>query len=249
MQNPISKIIPDPIKRSLWLHFRRLQYFGLERYCSVCESSLRFFLPVTSSNWNRSDAKCPICGSVERHRTGWYFLQKKTNIFSKSRKSILHIAPEKQFQERLKKNPCINYLSADLNSPHADVIMDITNIHFQDNSFDVIYCSHVLEHVPDDRMAMRELYRVLKSGGYGVFMVPISRNNKSTFEDPTIVDPEQRQKFFLHPNHVRLYSSDFKDRLQEEGFRVKHFNQSDIVDNINATKFGLKDDDVFLAIK
>ena len=99
------------------------------------------------------------------------------------------------------------------------VEMDITDIQYPDDSFDAIYCSHVLEHVPDDAKAMSELYRVLKPGGWAILAVPI--RGDTTFEDPTTTEPEERERLFGQSDHVRYYGKDFKDRLEAAGFEVK----------------------------
>jgi predicted SAM-dependent methyltransferase len=115
----------------------------------------------------------------------------------------------------------LDYVSADINSPLAMVKMDITNIPCEDNSFDTILCSHVLEHVMDDQKAMRELFRVLKPEGWAILQVPIDCERDKTFEDPNIVSPEDREKFFGLSDHVRVYGLDYKDRLEKAGFKVK----------------------------
>jgi ubiquinone/menaquinone biosynthesis C-methylase UbiE len=99
--------------------------------------------------------------------------------------------------------------------------VDITNIPFEDSVFDVILCNHVLEHIPDDLNAMAELYRVLKSGGWGIFQVPLDNRNNSTYEDFSITTPEARQKAFGQKDHVRIYGKDYPDRLRKVGFDVK----------------------------
>lgn len=121
------------------------------------------------------------------------------------------------FERRFRRQIGAGYLTADLLLP-ADEKMDITGIQHPDDSFDVVYCSHVLEHVPDDRKAMREFYRVLKPSGWAIFMIPITVDK--TVEDPTITDPQERLRLFGQDDHVRRYGPDFVDRLQEAGFSV-----------------------------
>ncbi len=131
---------------------------------------------------------------------------------------MLHIAPELQLSRLFRAQPSLDYLSADLKSPRAMVKMDITDIPYPDHTFDVIYCSHVLEHVPDDRKAMRELHRVLKPGGWAILQVPITA--KATVEDPAVTDPQERLRLYGQIDHVRRYGPDYKDRLVEAGFGV-----------------------------
>jgi SAM-dependent methyltransferase len=131
---------------------------------------------------------------------------------------MLHVAPEYQLSRLFQEADCIDYLSADLSSPTAMVRMDITDIQYPDASFDVIYCSHVLEHVSDDQRAMRELHRVLQPGGWAILQVPISAD--ATFEDPTVTSPEAREELFGQDDHLRRYGPDYVDRLAAVGFSV-----------------------------
>jgi len=112
-------------------------------------------------------------------------------------------------------------VTTDLQSPLADVKADITNLPFDDNSFDVIFCNHVLEHIPDDTKAMQELYRVMKPGGWGVFQIPIDEQRQHTFQDDSITDPEERSRIFGQYDHVRVYGLDFYDKLRQIGFNVQ----------------------------
>jgi ubiquinone/menaquinone biosynthesis C-methylase UbiE len=120
----------------------------------------------------------------------------------------------------------IQYLSADINERKAMVKEDIVNLSFEDNSFDIIFCSHVLEHVEDDKRAMRELKRVLKPGGFAILQVPIyekflGKKILETNKLASVRTPEERKKFYGHPEHVRIYGKDYKKRLEEAGFSVK----------------------------
>jgi SAM-dependent methyltransferase len=115
--------------------------------------------------------------------------------------------------------------------------MDITNIDYPDQSFDVIYCSHVLEHVQDDRKAMREFYRVLKTTGWAILLVPITA--EKTLEDPSLVGPEERLRVFGQADHVRRYGPDYVDRLREAGFSVQVTKVNDLVQNDEAIRLGL----------
>lgn len=121
-------------------------------------------------------------------------------------------------ERKFRAIPGIDYLSGDLFDPGAMERIDITDIRFPDDSFDLILCSHVLEHVPDDRKAISELFRVLKPGGTAFLLVPIG--SARTFEDPSVTDPDERLRFFGQKDHVRQYGPDFEDRLVEAGFRV-----------------------------
>jgi len=157
-------------------------------------------------------------------------------LFEGPPKKVLHVAPEGSLEARLKKRIGSGYLSADL-QPGAMVQMDICDIRYPDASFDVVFCSHVLEHVPDDRRAMRELRRVLRPTGFAVLQVPISV--EQTVEDPSIQDPAERMRLFGHPDHVRRYGTDYVDRLRESGFRVTIRAARDVVDESELVPFGI----------
>lgn len=189
-------------------------YIGSTHYCPICESYSSGFAPRR----NRRNVECTNCGSRPRHRRDWLYIRQHTNLLDGTPKNLLHVAPEEGLEKRFQQAPNIDYLSADLDPERAMVAMDITDIQYPDDTFDVIYCSHVLEHVPDDRRAMRELYRVLKPGGWAIINAPISR--KTTLEDPSITSPEQRARVFGQWNHVRRYGEDYTDRLRESGFEV-----------------------------
>jgi SAM-dependent methyltransferase len=196
------------------LAIRQGLFAGRAYYCPLCESHIRVFLASPP----RDRALCPVCYSMPRHRVVWVFLQRMTTLFDSLPKRMLHVAPELIVQRRLRRLAHLDYITADLFNRRAMVKMDITDIHYADHTFDVIYCSHVLEHVMDDRKAMREFYRVLKSGGWAILMVPMS--DKPTFEDPTVTDPAERARLFGRFDHVRKYGPDYVVRLQEAGFRV-----------------------------
>jgi SAM-dependent methyltransferase len=128
------------------------------------------------------------------------------------------------------------------------VEMDVTSIQYPDDCFDVIYCSHVLEHVPDDRAAIRELYRVLKPGGWAILQVPISAD--ATFEDPTVTDPDARERLFGQDDHVRRYGPDYADRLAAAGFLVSVDGFVRELDDREITHFGLeRSEDVYFCRK
>jgi SAM-dependent methyltransferase len=212
--------IPRPwlIRMSyLFSHLIIIFYKGNKVYCPVCESRFRKFLPF--GNAGAENRLCPKCLSLERHRLLWMFLKNKTDFFSAPRK-VLHIAPEQAFLKRFKKMPNLNYLTADLESPIADVHMDIQQMPFKNDEFDLVMANHVLEHIPDEPKAIREVFRVLKSGGMAIMLVPIDPARKVTYEDPTITDAREREKHFGQYDHLRYHGLDYPDRLTAAGFRV-----------------------------
>ncbi len=235
----IFSMLPERIKqplRNLRDTLRTISYkYGKKRWCPICGKFSRKFRPFGIVP--REDAQCPHCGSLERHRLVWLFIQKRTNFFDGIPKKMLHVAPEPCLEPKFKKYLGDNYLSADLYNPKAMVKMDITNIQYPDESFDIIYCSHVLEHVQDDKRAMREFFRVLKSNGWAILLVPIT--SERTIEDPSITDPQERLKVFGQEDHVRRYGPDYVDRLREAGFTVEVTQVCDLVDDKGATKMGL----------
>lgn len=233
MRTLLSKS-PRGIKAPLRKLINTVRYYGDERYCPVCDKR--------SSRFNsfgiaaREDAQCPHCGALERHRLLWLFFQKRTELLADKPK-LLHVAPEPCLESIFRKQLGNNYLTADLLNPNAMVKMDICDIQYPDNSFDAIYCSHVLEHVPDDKQAMRELCRVLNANGWAILNVPITR--EKTFEDPSIVEPEDRLRAFGQEDHVRCYGQDYFERLRESGFNVEVIKVDDLANEDEAVKMGL----------
>ena len=221
-------------------------HFGLARSCPCCKSYLRSFKAYGLVP--RLEARCPICGSLERHRLMYLYMTRKTDLFNGRRKKMLHVAPEPELSQWFQKTEYIDYLSADLSNPRAMVRMDISDIQYRDNTFDVIYCSHVLEHVPDDRKAMREFWRVLKIGGWAILQVPITSD--VTFEDPTVTSPEERERLFGQHDHVRRYGPDYRDRLVDVGFSVTVDGFVRELDERTISRYGLmRSEDVYFCRK
>jgi SAM-dependent methyltransferase len=187
----------------------------------------------------RANMRCPACGSRDRTRRFWLYLAHRTNLLA-DRLRVLHFAPERTLEHRLKARPNLDYVSTDLNRPRATVRADITDLPFPEDSFDVVLCSHVLEHVDDDRKAMGELYRVLKPGGWAVVVVPISSRRAETLEDPTIVAPAERERVFGQADHVRTYGRDFKARLEQAGFSVRVEDYARELGEDGARRYGLR---------
>lgn len=168
----------------------------------------------------RKNALAPLSMSLERHRLIWLYLKEKTNFFSENQR-MLHVAPEYCFLRKFKKQINLDYVTGDLISPWADVKMDVRDIPFDDNEFDVAMCNHVFEHVDEDHLAMTEFLRVLKPGGWAIFQVPIDITRDETYEDASITDPKEREKEFWQHDHVRLYGNDYGKRLAKAGFEVE----------------------------
>jgi SAM-dependent methyltransferase len=180
----------------------------------------------------------------------WLYLERKTNLLV-DRLRVLHFAPERIFEERLRSRSNLDYVSTDLSRARADVKADITDLPFPDDSFDVILCSHVLEHVVEDGKAMRELYRVLRPGGWALVLVPIDFSRNTTFEDATIVTPADRERLFGQADHVRIYGRDFTARLEEAGFDVRVEDVRRELGESEARRYGLRprNPDLHLCLK
>jgi SAM-dependent methyltransferase len=186
--------------------------------CPCCNGIFDKFLD--GGLHKRPNAICPNCNSYERHRLLWFYLNNKTNLFT-DKLRVLHVCPEYFYKEALTSMPNLEYVGAGIEAPFADIEMDITDIHEPDNSYDVILCSHVLEHIPDDHKAMQELFRVLKPSGWAILQVPIDVQREKTFEDFSITSPEEREIYFGQDDHVRVYGLDYKNKLENAGFIVK----------------------------
>lgn len=207
------------IQFSVWARPVIYQFFKGNRFTDPIDGkSYRKFLPYGYGK-PRENALSPGTLSLERHRQMWLYLQNETDFFSKNYK-VLHIAPEQEFLRRFRKMKNLDYLSADLFSPIVDVKADLLDLPFPDETFDVVFCNHVLEHIEDDRKAMSELFRVLKKGGWGIVQVPMKNSLQETYEDFTIRDPKERQKHFGQYDHVRWYGMDYFSRLESVGFRA-----------------------------
>lgn len=202
--------------------WKKAGFYGKAHYCPVCASHIRHYQPFghMTQSW------CPVCASMQWQRFAWLFLQQQTNLWDGKPKRMLHIAPEIAFEPRLRRIANLDYLTGDLCNPHVMVKLDVTDIPFADQSFDVIFCSHVMEHVPDDRKALREFVRVLSTDGWAVFLVPI-RMHRRTDEDLKVTDPQERERRFGQHDHVRFYGWDFEERLTESGFHVTVVRASD----------------------
>ena len=218
----ILNTIPRPILIRLSYVVRPVLAFFLRGQTftdPIDGKGFRSFLPYGYGN-QRQNVLSPSTLSLERHRLLWLYLKEKTNFFTAEQK-VLHFAPEQCFLKRFKTLSNLDYTTTDLESPIADVKADICNLPFEDNSYDVILCNHVLEHIPDDTKAMQELYRVMKPGGYGIFQIPQDLSRTTTFEDNSITDKKERAKIFGQYDHVRVYGLDYFDKLRHIGFTVE----------------------------
>lgn len=234
----LQALRPAQARLSGWLNR------GTSVQCPVCDGTFSRFL----SYHGRPGALCPGCRTLERHRKLVLFLRRGSDLFEPRQRRVLHIAPERFLQNLLRQQAHLEYLSGDLQDPTAMVRLDVTAMQFADDHFDIIFCSHVLEHVPDDSAALAELKRVLAPGGWAVFDVPVDESRDDTYEDWLITDRAGRKKAFGQSDHVRQYGSNFPHLLDAAGFRVT-------VDPIDFTDeevqlFGLRSEDhIFLVAK
>ena len=209
--------------------------------------SYRKFLPYGYGK-SRKNALAPGTLSLERHRLMWLYLQRDADFFTKKQK-VLSLAPEQCFLKRFKSLKNLDYTTADLYSPIVDVKADILDLPFQDEEFDVIFCNHVLEHIPDDAKAMSELYRVMKHGGWGIFQVPMKYSLEKTYEDFSITDKKERKKHFGQYDHVRWYGMDYFERLSKAGFQVEQVKYYETLSKKDLERYGLSKNEILPVVR
>jgi len=217
---------------------------SIQSFCPICHK-YNHFLPFGTPQ--RLRAMCPECTSLERHRALWNFLAHNTDFLSLSNLRLLHFAPEVCLESKLRKLIGTGYVTADLLDPRADIQTDITDLNFPNASFDVILCSHVLEHITNDRKAMRELHRVLVCNGVAIILVPLK--GKLTEEDFSITDPADRLRRYGQADHVRIYGIDIIHRLREAGFSVDCVDTNKIFDSKDIERMRLSGDTLFICRK
>jgi SAM-dependent methyltransferase len=219
--------------------FAPVLYRGNKVECPVCERSFSKFLSYGSNVAHRENVLCPYDLTLERHRLMWLYLKRKTDFFSATNLKVLHIAPEQCFLPHFKKQKNLNYTTADLVSPIADLHFDLHDIPLEDHQYDVVFCNHVMEHVDDPIRCMSELNRVMKPGGWAIMQVPQDMNREKTYEDKSITSPEEREKHFWQKDHVRLFGKDYPNYLEKSGFKVDEFDLNTEFDTTEASKFRL----------
>lgn len=195
----------------------RIRKRGDGAFCPCCG--------VVQANFRDSvmpDRQCWVCGSLERHRLVALWMDAHPELL-RPRMSILHVAPEWALARRLRRVSGVSYVSGDVSADLGPELIDVTDLRYPDASFDAVICNHVLEHVPADRPAMRELCRVLKPGGWALLLVPDVRQ-PCTQETPGIDDPEEMLRLYGQRDHVRRYGWDYVDRLAAAGFQVDVVN-------------------------
>lgn len=210
-----------------------------DKICPICENKFKLFLPTGVRV--RFNAVCPYCGSLERHRMYW-MQWKNVNLLDNKKMKILHFAPERCFLDKIKKMDYVEYYPVDIDPKVYGIKdkVDITDIQYEDNIFDVIICNHVLEHIPDERKALSELKRVLKTEGIAFLSVPLRESMEVTLEEEKYNTPELREKYYGQADHVRAYGRDYINHLKLAGFDAKKFLVSESYTVEEIEKYGLK---------
>jgi SAM-dependent methyltransferase len=205
--------------------------------CLVCGHESPEFVDAYVTH--RPHVRCPVCESLERHRMLWALLQRRTDLLTAPTR-LLYFAPETCIVDRLASYPSISTVTTDLYRQGVDVNADITDLPFEDGEFDAVICNHVLEHVPDDARAMRELRRVIKPTGWAVISVPRSPGRSETYEDPSIIDPDERTRLFGQHDHLRVYGSDFDAKLRAAGWSVSNVTAKQL--GVASARYGIPRD-------
>lgn len=242
----LKLLVPAALKERVRLYFMR----GDKVLCPLCGQGAIAYLPAGTPP--RPHALCAFCGSLERGRMLWLHLQRAGLLRPGVR--VLHVAPEKGLRQRIAGMPGIRYVGGDKHEPGyaypaGTMDLDITAMPFEDGSFDLIICSHVLEHVPDDRRAMRELHRVSAPGGTVLLLVPQDMERERTFEDPGVTDPRDRLRLFGQSDHVRIYGRDFGLRLREEGLSAEPLFPAKAMDATERFRYGLRADEPVYVVR
>ena len=248
--------IPRPILQRIagWaVPIMGLWYVGRGKECPLCGCRRRKFLPYGYVT-QRDNALCPNCLALERHRTLWLWLLRESDIGrgAVALPRLLHVAPEvalmRKFSRIYAKQPA-DYVTADLESPLADLHFDIQHIPLEDESFDAVICNHIMEHVEDDLRAMRELCRILRSGGWGIILSPVDLARETTFEDDSITDPDERTRIFGQYDHRRIYGRDYADRLAAAGFDVEEWDYRAEFSKAEQELYALPEDHIYIVRK
>jgi SAM-dependent methyltransferase len=224
--------------RRAFLRLASVLNVGSRVSCPICGRHVRKF-----ARFHGENDQCPRCGSLMRHRAMLLYLRDVERM-AESDREVLHVGPSNSIRVWLSSLPRLRYLSVDRDPDVADLRADITSLPFEEGSFDYVICSHVLEHVPDDRAAIAELHRVLRPEGKALIQVPPSELEE-TLEDFAITEPSERERLFGQYDHVRLCGADYRARLQEPGFRVEELDYPAELDPAALEQHGLRPGEPF----
>jgi SAM-dependent methyltransferase len=243
-----KKVVPFPLRLMLRKMNRKAKYNaqaksvppGKSVFCPIAQKDYKCFIK------DGNDLISPESGARARQRLLWLFYQRETGIFTE-KISMLHVAPELHFFEVFNSKKNIDYYPGDkmvdgYSNQKGVNNIDLTDLSLEDNRFDYLICNHVLEHIPDDKKAMSEMYRVLKSGGEAILTVPLSRDIQTTNEDKSINTPELRKKHFGQWDHIRQYGTDISQRLEGVGFKVDLISYKNDFSDEDVEKYGLNDE-------
>lgn len=268
IRNRVKQLVPERLRLLRYNLYEKARYYpelvfrlGNRLECPFCGWHFRRFKPagfhypviiekrVIGGHWHQ-DNVCPRCLSNARERLAYLFLRDRTSLFQKPTR-LLHVAPEPQLASALKHSSNIKYVSADLVGPAVMSHFDIQQMPFPNQTFDVVVCNHVMEHVGDDSIAMAEVYRVLKPGGWALLQIPVALALDRTIEDPTATTDQQRIDRFGQEDHVRLYArADYIERLEAAGFAVTTESYPIVLGSEKVRRFGLvEEEEVFLCSK
>jgi len=265
MKDQLKSILPLAAKR--WLFNRALAkqqatwkefaaaHPGDRFACNFCGNTADAFLTdgenhavlqqhQVLSGGLRKNSRCPHCGAKDRDRLIRFFLERKTSLLNASHK-LLHFAPEPELKAWFQSLQQVeHYIDADLNPLAAANIMDITQIPLADAAVDVVICNHVLEHIPDDALAMRELHRVLTPSGWAILQVPISISLEQTYENWDVKTAADKEAHFGQCDHVRIYGQDYYDRLLAAGFQVERVKPDQFLSTDEIERYGILPEEV-----
>ncbi|MBC2714885.1 MAG: class I SAM-dependent methyltransferase [Desulfobacteraceae bacterium] len=264
-----QKTIPFPVKLFLrklnWRFFYlnlKIRNFARGRktspkvFCPISETFFDEFVPLFKA-YDPGLSTCeqprisPDSGARDGLRLQWLYLKNETELF-KSNIRLLHFGPEYGFYKRFITMDNIRYFPVDKNNRKysRDVgYADLAGLDFQTDAFDMIICNHILEHVDDDKQAIREMYRVLKPGGTAIITVPIDHSRSRSHEDASITNPKDREREFGQWDHLRYYGLDFHQKLASKGFTVKTVYYAKTFSSEDVAKFGLVNEPVFVCQK
>jgi len=265
------KVIKTKLKKflenAMSFMYYKINKTQTKHFCSVCGSDVVRFLPLSKEFKKQSEIYgykyfdkaemlsiysylCPICNASDRERFYAYWLRnyvKDSKITSKQK--LIHFAPEDSLSKYLKNEEIFEYYTADLFMENMDFKADLMNLPFENDEYDFFICSHILEHVKDDRQVVSELYRILRKGGFGILVAPVCLAIEDTYEDSSIVLPQDRWKYFGQDDHVRLYShKGFVDVIKSSGFEVIQLSIDDLGNELFYS-LGLKETSILYVVK